>query len=627
MRFWCAPAVALGVALFALGAPGGAVAAPPPRAEAQSYTFAFRDAEITQVVQEVLGAAGVAYAIDPAVSGRLSFRIEQRLTREQLLAAFEAVLSTNGVALVRNGDQLLVTPQSKAKSSAGLRRAADGPGSAGYEAVVIPLAYAEPSEVAKALEAISSSQSVIYVSDRLGLLVLGGSGTQVKAAMETIRVFDQSAFADTRVRWFELQQAQAQTVTAELERIAAGAKLVGVSFVPLRRLNGILVFARSPDSLAEIGKWVSRLDIPGKEASSSLWVYRPHATSAESLARTLNGLLGFQTSPQTQNGASANDPGAPPPTVRPEPASALQGNGATDDQARIGVDKDSNTLIVFASPGRWVQIQRILAEIDRTPKQILIEASILEVTLGKDSQFGVDWSFMSGDLAVSSINSDTGKVAPTFPGLSITYLNSDIQAAVRALGSKTALEVVSAPKIIALDNKTARLQVGDQVPIVTQSSQSRNDSNAALINTVDYRSTGVILTVTPRVTGDNQLVLDVSQEVSNVAKTNTSGIDSPTIQQRRFESTLVMPDGGVVALGGLISRTRTEGNSGIPWLKDIPGVGMAFRSEGKSATRTELIVLLSARIIDDAAEAQTAMASLLADMQELQHRGLLPTKP
>jgi len=599
---------------------------------AESYTFAFRDADIAQVTQEVLGAAGVSYAIDPAVSGKITFRIEQRLTRDQLLAAFSAVLEADGFALVRNGDQVVVTPQAKAKTAAAVRRREDGAFASGYEVVAVPLAYAEPSEVAKALEAISGSGSVIFTSDKLGLMVLGGTGAQLKSATETIKIFDQSAFQDTRIRWFELNQAQAGTVAAELTQIVQGAGLVGVTVAPLKRLNGVIVFARSGDAMGDIAKWVARLDAPGKEAASTLWVYRPRASSAEDLARTLTGVLGSQNTSQNNAGPPTNDTnGARPPPAASAPSQPAaspfgQSFGTSEDQVRIGADKQSNTLIIFASAARWVQIQRILAEVDRTPRQILIEASIMEVTLNKDFQFGVDWSVLSNDLRASSVNNSTGTVGPNFPGLSVTFLNNNIEAAVHALGSRTAVDVVSAPKIIALDNRTARLDVGDQVPVVTQSAQSTLGSSAPLINTVDYRNTGVILTVTPRVIGEDRLILEVNQEVSSVGKTITSGIDSPTIQQRRFESTLVLQDGAVVALGGLISTNRTVSNSGVPILKDVPLLGALFRSQIHDEGRSELIVLLTAKIIKDRVSSDAVMNDLLADMHELESHGLLPVK-
>ena len=607
----------------------GTWAAPPSAPRPENYTFAFQDAEIRQVVEEVLGQAGVAYSVDPGVTGRVSFRIEQRLTKPQLIAALEAVLAANGVAMVQNDGQLIVTPQSKAKANAEIRRGAAGAGLAGYEIVAIPLAYAQPTEVSRAIEAISGADQVLYANDKLGLLLLGGSGAQLRSTLETLKLFDQNAFQDSKLRWFELNQAQAATVAAELDRIVQGAGLVGVSVVPLKRLNGIIVFGRSTEALDEIGKWVIKLDTPGREVAASLFVYHPRNTSAEQLAKTLSSVLGgFGGGGSLSSAASstAAPVGSPTESVPASPGGNAAPQG-TEDQLRIGVDKETNTLLIFSPPPRLIQIQRILNEIDRPARQVFIEASILEVTLGKDSKFGIDWAAISDRLRASSVNNTTGNVSASFPGFSVTYLGNDVAAAVKALSSQSGLAVISAPKIIALDNHTARLQIGDQVPVVVQSQQSTSTSNANLVSTVDYRSTGVILTVTPHITGDDQLLVDVSQEVSSVAKTSTSGIDSPTIQQRRFESSLILYDGGVVALGGLISSTKSLSDSGVPGLKDVKGLGALFRTSGRSQSRSELIVLLRAKIISDRTAAGQTMADLAADMHELQIRGMLPTRP
>jgi general secretion pathway protein D len=620
---WAGVALAatLGLSL-ACAPPAWAARASADRAD--TYTFAFQDADIRQVVEEVLGQAGVPYSIDPGVTGKISFRIEQRLNKPQLVAALSAALEANGVTVVQNGDQVIVTPQSKAKSAAPIRRGVAGAGQAGYEIVAVPLSFAQPTEVSRAMEAISGSDAVLYSNDKLGLILLAGAGPQLRSTLETLKIFDQNTFEDSRIRWFEISQAQATTVAAELDRIVQASGVVGVSVVPLKRLNGIIVFGRSAEALGEIGKWVLRLDTPGREVASSLFVYHPRYTSAEALAKTLGSVVGSTS-------GVAGSVASPTPTPGPADASsALAGTtqGQTsEDQVRIGADKETNTLLIYTPPAKLVQIQRILNEIDRPARQVFIEASIVEVTLGKDNQFGVDWTAMSNRLTVSSLNNKTGAVGPTFPGFSVTYLGNDIAAAVNALGSRTNLEVVSAPKIIALDNHTARLQIGDQVPVVVQSQQSTSAPNANLVSTVDYRSTGVILSVTPRITGDDQLLLDVSQEVSSVAKTVTSGIDSPTIQQRRFESSLVLYDGGVVALGGLISSTRSTSDSGTPGLKDVPVVGALFRTTGRSQSRSELIVLLTAHIINDHNSADRTLADLAADMHELDIRGLLPKKP
>jgi general secretion pathway protein D len=632
----------LGVlAAFALSANAFAEPPGPPAASAAqakapaaereaAYTFAFQDADVQQAAQEVFGAIGVPYVIDPSVTGKISFRIEQRLTRVQLLQAFEAALAANDIALVRDGDSVVVTAKTKARASAALRPVGEGARRLGYEIVAVPLSYASATEVAKALEAISGPGSVVYADERLGLLVLGGGGQELQAALEAIKIFDQSGLQGSRIRWFDLSSAAATTVADELETMISAAKLSGITVLPLKRLNGILVLGQTSKALDEVSPWISRLDTPVRDAVAGFWVYHPKNTSAEALSRTLAGLVGGQVSAGDTEAASRSVPSTAVDikTAGVTPASssgpAPRATGG-EENVRVAVDKDTNTLIISAPIWRWLPIQRMLAELDRPQAQILIEASVLEVTLGDNFRFGVDWTVFGNDhhIQASSIGNRAGAITPSYPGFSLTFLDTDVQAAISALGSRTSVEVVSAPKIITLDNRTARLQVGDQVPIVTQTSQNTSTPNAPVINNVDYRNSGVILNVTPRVAGENRIVLDISQEVSSVVQTDTSGIDSPTIQQRKFESTLTLRDGGVVALGGLISRTRNSGNTGIPGLKDVPGLGRLFSTNNHEGARTELIVLLRARVMVEPDQSDGVMRSLFDDMRELKARGLL----
>lgn len=629
---WPVPA-AMVVASVALAAPPPAVAAARDRpVQTEAYAFAFKDADIAQVAAEILGnTLRVPYMVDPAVTGKMSFRIEQRLTAPQLLEAFEAALSANDTALVRDGDTVRIVPLAKAKAAATIRTADEGVHHAGYEVVAVPLAYAAPTEVAKALDSIDPSKAVLYANDKQGLLILGGSGQELESALQTVKVFDRSTFEGAKIRWVELEKAPAMTVAADLDKMLTAAGVTGVGVVPLKRLNGLFLFARTAAALDETAGWVAKLDEPSAEKTASLYVYHPHNSSAEALSKTLNSVLSGQTATdQTQTTAQQKGPGVAAAATSPATATvATQSQSflsSGEDAVRIGVDRETNTLLISAPAGQWIQLQRILQEIDKAPNQILIEASILEVTLTKDFQFGVDWSLMGyGHTTVSSINNKSGTVGPNFPGMAVTFLNKDISAAVNTLGSKTNVEVVSAPKIMALDNHTAKLDVGDQVPIVTQTAQSTSAGGAPLVSSVDYRSTGVILNVTPRITGEDRITLDVEQEVSDASETTTSGISSPTISQRKFESTLIIQDGGVVALGGLISTNRTVGDTGVPLLMDVPGLGALFKSNNRSNSRTELIVLLSARIVRDEPGAKHVMADLLADMHEIDARGLIKT--
>jgi general secretion pathway protein D len=616
---------------LALGTPAGA--APRVSTEhAETYTFAFHDADISQVAAEILGKAlSLSYSVDPGVTGKMSFQIDRRLTGAQLLEAFEAALETNGCVLVREGNSLMVEPRSKAKGASKIRGVGEGVHGAGYSTMAVPLAYAVPSEVAKALQSIGPADVVVYVDDKLGLLILGGSGSELDAAVELVRTFDHSGLEDSKIRFFELQQASSQTVAGDLDKILSASGISGVTVVPLKRLNGLFIFARTASTLDSVGRWIEKLDTPSKEKTLSLWVYHPRNLAADSLAATLGGVLSTQSSVSQTSvtsghaGAPAAEPasgGAPPPPALTSQTSTIL--STDDDPVRVGVDKQSNALLFSASPARWVQIQKILDEIDKTPDQVLIEASILEVTLSDERDLGVDWSIMGagGRLNAGNINNGTSTVSATFPGVSVTFLDKDIKAAVNALSSKSAVEVVSAPKIVALDNHTAKLDVGDQVPVTTQSAQSTSGSGSPIVNTVDYRSTGIILNVTPRIGGDDRILLEIEQEVSSVANTTTSGIDSPTIQQRKISTTLILDNGGVVALGGLIGTNRSSSDTGIPFLSQIPYAGALFKTHTKKATRTELIVLITAKIIRDKASSQRVMNDLIADMHEINRRGL-----
>ena len=628
-----------------------ATAKPAPAAtrslseKAQTYTFAFHDADISQVSAEILGKAlGLTYTVDPGVMGKMSFQIDKRLTGAQLLEAFEVVLEESDVSLVREGGTLAVKPRDKAKLSTRVRSLSDGIRSAGYQTLAVPVDFASPSEIAKALVAVTSKDIVVFEDDKLGLLVLGGSQSELESAVETIHLFDTVGFQDTRIRFFDLQQAAAPNVATDLNKLIEASKMSGVTVAPLKRLNGLFVVAQSQTSLAKVGDWIRKLDVPSREKTLSLWVYRPRNLTADALSAALNGVIGgqaggssasaagTQTTSASASGSAATSGTVPLSAGGPLPfgGSAGANTPATtvsseDDPVRLGVDKQSNTLIVSASQAHWVQIQRTLDELDRTPGQVLIEASILEVSLSDQFNAGVDWSVMNdgGRLTTSNINSAAGTVAQGIPGFSVTFLQKDIQAAVSALSAKTTVEVVSAPKIVALDNHQAKLSVGDDVPITTQAEQSTSSAGAPVLNSVSYRSTGVILTVTPRIGGDGRVTLEISQEVSSVAQTTSSNINSPTIQERKVSTTLVIGNGGVVALGGMISSNRNITDSGIPLLQSIPWAGNLFKTHTKSLQKTELIVLISAKIIPDNAAADKATAALLADMKDIKSHGLL----
>jgi general secretion pathway protein D len=189
---------------------------------------------------------------------------------------------------------------------------------------------------------------------------------------------------------------------------------------------------------------------------------------------------------------------------------------------------------------------------------------------------------------------------------------------VNALDNVTDVRVISAPKLLTLDNKTATLQVGDQVPIITQSATGVRDANdPTIVNSVQFRDTGIVLKVTPRIGKSGTVFVDVDQEVSSAIPTTTSGIDSPTIQQRKLSNSVAVQDGDSIALGGLIRQSETVGEGGVPLLKDVPLLGKLFSTTSETSDRTELLIFLKPRIIRSPAAAREITDSLRKGLRGL----------
>jgi general secretion pathway protein D len=295
-----------------------------------------------------------------------------------------------------------------------------------------------------------------------------------------------------------------------------------------------------------------------------------------------------------------------------------QSGSGREGDLRIVANNDSNSLLVLATPAEFSVIEAALLRLDAPSRQVLIEASLAEVTLTDELRYGVQWNYNGKKGPITLSDSASGQIAQSFPGLSYLFTGStSISAVLNALESVTKVRVISSPKLVTLNNHEASLEVGDQVPITTQSAISTTTSDAPIVNSVQMRDTGVILQVTPRVNKNGLVQLDISQEVSNSVPTTTSNIDSPTIQERKLSSTVVVKNGDTVALGGLITESVSKSKSGVPYLEKIPGLGALFRDTDNTTTRTELILLITPRVMRDDAEFQNVMDDLRNEFQSL----------
>jgi len=264
-------------------------------------------------------------------------------------------------------------------------------------------------------------------------------------------------------------------------------------------------------------------------------------------------------------------------------------------------------------------------------RQVLVEVTIAEISLKDELKYGLEWYFRNGSRISGQLDLGLAGITALVPGFSWSWVNSagDMGAVLNALATDSKLKIVSSPHITVADNQTAKIQVGDRIPTISQS-QSVPGTTLGVINTVQYTETGVLLSVTPRVNAGGQVTMEISQEVSNAIPTETSGIDSPTIQTRNADSTVTVKSGETIILAGLIREEKTNANQGLPFLAKIPILGGLFGTQQWGDNRTELIILITPRVLTDTQDAAAITAEYrkrLTGLEPLIEAVQLPGNP
>ena len=327
--------------------------------------------------------------------------------------------------------------------------------------------------------------------------------------------------------------------------------------------------------------------------------------------------------PQPAAAAEAAPPATEPLSTETGPAGAA----GTENRIRIIANRVNNALLIYATPSEYEVIEGMLRKIDIIPLQVLIEATIAEVDLNDQLQYGTQFFFkidhVAETLGPPSISGFPALGNLSYPStLPYFVLSKAPNFALAALAAVTKVKVLSAPQVMVLDNQPARLQVGQQVPVLTGTATSTLTTGAPIVNSVDYHATGVIMQVTPRVNSGGLVTLDIAQEVSDVAAQATNSVTgSPTFDDQTFRTRVAVQDGQTVGMAGLIRDNASEGNSGIPFVKDIPVIGTLFSTQNNSRARTELLVLITPHVVHDQRDARALTEDLRS---QLINAGLVP---
>ncbi|NKB37189.1 MAG: type II secretion system protein GspD [Gammaproteobacteria bacterium] len=582
-------------------------------------TLNFQDTDINEFVKVVLSdLLNKNFIIDPAVNGKVTIETGRPITKKELMPILDEVLSINNASIVDAGGLYKITPRAKAVRG-NLSPKTDDVGS-GYNVRIIPLTYIAAQEMQKILEPFITEGGELRIDRTRNMVILAGTVDELNNLQDTIDIFDVDWLRGMSVGLYPLEHVDPDTLNLELEAILSNADndsaegMLGglIRTVPIKRLNSILLISSTTAALREAELWLHRLDRPGEGMGQHLYVYDVQNAKASELADILGHIFvegaSSSQSPSLAPGTSPIELTENASSSGGQSASALSGNTssltvASSESIKIIADDTRNSLVILATTQDYKMVAAAIRKLDIVPLQVLIEASILEVTLNDELNYGVEWFFKNG---VGSARRGQGQLdlgesglSALAPGFSYTIINSasNVSVALNALETESEINVLSSPSLMVLDNQEASINVGDEIPVPSRQSVSNINPNSPTVNEIQFRNTGITLTVTPRVNNSGLVTMDIKQEVSNAIPTTSSTIDAPTIQQRQIESTVAISSGETIVLGGLILDSNTDNESGVPGLSRIPILGKLFGQTNNSSRRTELIVLITPRIV------------------------------
>ncbi len=636
-----------------------------PPAGAARISLHLENANLVQVVGIIAAELKMNYVVDPAVKGVVNVNTLGDLRQEDLLPLLQAILRANGATAVQSGSFWRIVPLKDAPRIP-LPLSSDPTGAQippddRMVMNVVALRYVAAGDMSKILSSYLSEAGHIVTHEPGNILLITDASRSLKRLMDLVNLFDTDALAQQRLRLFPVQNSQARELMRDLQDIfrayALSEKSSAVRFLPIDRINSILVVTANPSVYPEVQQWIEKLDKPVRKSGIQNFVYRVQNGAAENLANVLSSLYGtgraaarpagaapagaapapagglapLPASLAAPGAAALAAPPAPPSPAAEAPSELLVApGGVLQSPVRIVPDLVTNSLIIQATAQDYEVIRQTLKELDIVPRQVLIEAKVYEVTLTGALAFGVEAFLEQRSSQERKLLGQFAAVPGAAAGFPLPGLNLSVGTLVgrtrellfflNAQENRSRTRVLSAPTVLASDNMEARIQVGAEIPILTSQAVvagAQVAGSSVFTNTVQQRDTGVILSVRPRINSSGLVTLQIQQEVSAPQAPSAGVIQSPSIQKRSVATQVTVQDGETIALGGIIAENRVLSKSRVPLLGDIPGLGLLFGSTSYTTSRTELIVLLTPRVVQTIDEAGVVTQEFRERMKDL----------
>jgi general secretion pathway protein D len=573
----------------------------------------YEQADLRQVLEDLADAIDISLVADPSIDARVSIRTspDRPLQRDDIWPLIRVLTRSNGVTLERLGDFYaayvvsttlpveIVTPDS----------VGDTLGNTVMQ--VTPLTYVASDAVIEVLTPMLAEGSLFKLTNR-NVLAISGSASQLERVNELLTLIDADPFANQGIQLFQLRNASAEEVATELEEILSlieGStptyQIKGIS-----RINAILVTAPATRGFDEISRWVRVLDSENQEQVEQLFYYQVKNLSALELAETLTNVFEENDEefvPRALEAAAgdglfvAGDQGAASDApAEPQPATGAMAVSA-NLRVRIVADEATNSLLIRSTARDYRQLLTTINQLDAVPLQVVVNAVIAQITLTDDTRFGVDWSRVAANASVDQIstNTSTSFLPGGLNGLmfskSFVDGSAQVDATLEAIANDNEVRLLARPTITVTNNQEGQIQIGADVPV--QAGDTR-DAGGFVTSNIQYRETGIVLTITPQINADGVVNLTIEQELSSVDNSASGVNNNPVFNSQNINTNVVVRDGESVVLGGLIQTDNQNLNTGVPGLNRIPVLGGLFSYQQDLQERRELFIVLRPEVIN-----------------------------
>jgi general secretion pathway protein D len=633
----------------------------------EGYQLNFEQADIKDVVRAILNdALGLNYTMSADVSGQITISSASPMSRTELLSILEATLAGQGFAMTKTGNGYRIAPSSTGAGAVDVGGALAQPGYGISVVPLRHVSAATMSRLLSGFLADEDGLRVDAASNAILLRGPGAKRQEAVQTVLTfdadwMRGQSVSLFEVRRARPETVVAELSQIFDAGENGASAGV----IQFKPINRLRAILAISKNPALIKRAEAFVRRLDGESESAAENVFVYQARYRDAKELARIVGTMFMAQGDARSQNSSATSSPSSGIPVMpmddqgtgrQPvfgsgegqaangrgtglsgatfaaafDPKGAKQvpestpsasapdvidltqqipGNSAT--RVTVSADPSNNSVVVYTNGETYKKIHAALRRLDSTPLQVAVNVTIAEVQLNDQLRYGVQY-FVGSDRvglgrdkgSFSLFSQAAGVLQKQLPGLNL-LIGSDTrpEVIISALNNITNVQVLSSPSLVMVENQTASLQVGDEVPVTTRQAQSIDLPNAPIVNQVEFRETGIILRVTPRIGQNDAVTMQIEQEISSVV--GGSETLTPTISKRKVASNISVVSGQTVLLAGLISEKREKRRNGIPGLIELPGLGDLFSTTNNGSGRTEIVVFIRPVVVRSGEDAQT----------------------